>query len=191
MARLHSSRRVAKSASRSVWGMMAPKPEKQRQSLRKKCGTKCFLRPEDNGFPVCSARTRGCGFNCKGLFAARARAIQYNYGDIEKKADALIKKHCSYTSPVRKSVRKTRRSVTKSVRKPRQSARKSVRNTRKASRKVSRKARKSVRKSRRSDSKSVRKSRRSDRKSVRNTRRKASRKASTRIPRRTSRNKKK
>jgi hypothetical protein len=152
------SKRVSR---KSLWSQVAPKGVGQRNALRSRCGTKCFLRPKDNGFPVCSAKSRKCDYNCKGLFAAKGRASQYKYASIAAKADRLIKKHCSPSRSTRKSRRRsTRKSRRRSTRKSRRrSTRKSRRrSTRKSRRRSTRKSRRrSTRKSRR---RSTRKSRR-------------------------------
>ena len=68
------------------WSQKSPTRGEQRNLIKKKCGSKCFLRPKDNGFPIC---TSNCLFNCSGLNAAKSRAGQYNYTSIENKAQQI------------------------------------------------------------------------------------------------------
>ena len=68
------------------WKQKSPTRGEQRNLIKKKCGSKCFLRPKDNGFPIC---TSNCLFNCSGLNAAKSRAGQYNYTSIENKAQQI------------------------------------------------------------------------------------------------------
>lgn len=73
------------------WGKNAPTKGKQRAHLKDKCGSKCFLRPKNKGFPICS---KSCSLNCRGLYAAKSRAGQYNYSRIESIASKLLDKYC-------------------------------------------------------------------------------------------------
>lgn len=63
-------------ASTGAWGGMAPKRGKERTELRAKCGEGCFLRPQDNGYPICPKLGVGhdCEVSCQGLAAANARS---------------------------------------------------------------------------------------------------------------------
>lgn len=54
------------------WGDIGPKRGKEREALKKKCGDGCFLRPQDNAFPICPKDT--CAVDCRGLAAAKNRA---------------------------------------------------------------------------------------------------------------------
>ena len=107
--------------SSTGWSQKSPTRGDQRNLIKKKCGNKCFLRPKDNGFPIC---TSNCAFDCSGLKAAKNRARQYNYTSIENKAKSielsfgckLDKKYSTMKSAPRKSASKKSRS--KSNRKP-------------------------------------------------------------------------
>ena len=70
-----------------AWSQKSPTHGEQRDLMKKKCGKKCFLRPKDNGFPIC---TSNCVFDCSGLNAAKNRARQYNYTSIENKANRTL-----------------------------------------------------------------------------------------------------
>ena len=56
------------------WSKLAPKTKKQRTSMLKKCGRKCFLGPKKS-FPICTKGT--CKINPKGVLAAYSRARQW------------------------------------------------------------------------------------------------------------------
>lgn len=59
------------------WHELAPRKGKERDELKAKCGDACFLRPEDNGFPICAALSRTkspCAVDCRGLAAAKSRS---------------------------------------------------------------------------------------------------------------------
>lgn len=59
------------------WEVIKPdrgKGKDERKELRDKCGDGCFLRPKDNGFPICPklSETKGeCYVDCRGLAAAK------------------------------------------------------------------------------------------------------------------------
>jgi len=83
------------------WGKAAPRRGRPRHSLMKKCGKKCFLLPEHEGFPVCasleSSRRSGsgsCDIDCRGVQAAYVRARQYGYKNVAKAARKLYDEKC-------------------------------------------------------------------------------------------------
>jgi len=53
------------------WEELKPKTKSQRREIYQKYGAKCFLRPENLGFPVCNIRGE---IDCDGLRAAYVRA---------------------------------------------------------------------------------------------------------------------
>ena len=59
-----------------------------RKRMMKKCGTKCFLKPETLGFPICKPN---CKVSKYGLEAAYKRARQWGYDDVAKKAKSMMK----------------------------------------------------------------------------------------------------
>lgn len=59
-----------------------------RKSIYKKCGAKCFLKPNTLGFPICKTN---CKVNQAGLHAAYVRARQWKYNDIANKAKKMLK----------------------------------------------------------------------------------------------------
>lgn len=164
------------SPKRGNWAKNSPRVGRQRELLKARCGNKCFLRPKDNGFPVCSAYSRNCDYNCKGLFSAKARANQYGYLGIARQAEKLLRDKCNWSVRPRKS---------------RSQRRKSQRRSRKSrSRKSKRRPRKSRSRRRRSQSqkrRSQRRSRYQRRKSQRRPRDQRSRRKSKRMPRRSRR----
>jgi hypothetical protein len=187
---------------KSDWSKKSPKRGKQRLSLKKKCGVHCFLRPKDNGFPICDSK---CNVNCQGLLAAKKRASQYGYEDIKRKAQVIaVKNKCEWA--LNKSVRKPKKNIktsNKSVRKPKKSIRKTpIKKSRKPKKNIARKTlTKSVRKPKKSigrkiPAKSVRKPKkniktptksvRKPKKSIRKTPIKKSRKPKKNIVKKTS-----
>lgn len=90
------------------WAKSSPKTGRQRSAMKKKCGTRCFLKPSINEFPICSKNS--CSYSCKGLLAAKTRARQYKYYSISNKAqNRAIRAKCSWVKS-RKSSRRRKRS---------------------------------------------------------------------------------
>ena len=122
------------------WKSQSPK---QRILIKKKCGSKCFLRPKDNGFPVC---TSNCTYSCKGLAAAKSRAGKHGYLSIKDTAHrkALLK-GCDWAkrSPKRKSRSPKRKLRSSPKRKSRSPKRKSRSSPKRKSRSPKRKSRSS------------------------------------------------
>ena len=75
--------------------MLSPTTQVKRRKLKDKCGSKCFLRPSTNSFPICAKNS--CTYNCKGLLSTKTRARQFNYSSIAAKAQRLEReKGCSW-----------------------------------------------------------------------------------------------
>lgn len=70
-------------------GWKAPRTRKQRRRQMKKCGKKCFLEPDNLGYPVCNSN---CNYSRKGLKAAQIRAKQYHNKRIANLATKLLLK---------------------------------------------------------------------------------------------------
>jgi hypothetical protein len=71
------------------WDDIQPRTKSERQRLKEKCGSNCFLRPSDLGYPVCAKGD--CRYNCDGLLAAYKRANQYKATSIARNAKSLAK----------------------------------------------------------------------------------------------------
>ena len=89
-----SIKRQAASRSRATsptrgWKKMSPRKPSTRRSLKAKCGSKCFLLPSQNKFPICDA---ACNVSCKGLVAAKVRSAQWKYPGVYRKASAMVNK---------------------------------------------------------------------------------------------------
>jgi hypothetical protein len=104
------------------WGKMAPKSGKERSRVYKKCGKKCFLKPDKRNpsqskFPVCSKSS--CKINCKGVTSAYIRSRQWrkkipSYSKIATKAKKLSKRLCRVKSrSVGKKSKKSNKSKSK------------------------------------------------------------------------------
>jgi hypothetical protein len=85
-------------------GKAAPSRGRPRRELKKKCGDKCFLDPEHEAFPICASLDssstgvkykNACKIDCRGVQAAKIRAAQWKYKDIERAADELYRKRCA------------------------------------------------------------------------------------------------
>lgn len=76
-----STKNKTKSTYLSSWS--APKSQRDRRSFKERCGSKCFLRPQDLKFPICSSN---CEPQCNGLLSAYIRAKQWNYNTEALKA---------------------------------------------------------------------------------------------------------
>lgn len=79
------------------WKLRSPQRGTARHLLHEKCGSKCFLQPEREGFPVCAKyelTAPSCKFDCGGISTAYRRALQYKYPLVAKKAKALSKILC-------------------------------------------------------------------------------------------------
>ena len=91
--RKSSPKKQKKPAEWTKWSEIAPKTKAQRQQLIQICGSTCFLMPNELKFPVC---TSDCKVSCKGLIAARVRARQWGYPEVDKKVSQYYKKaNCS------------------------------------------------------------------------------------------------
>ena len=73
------ARKSTRRNSWAGWGKLQPRG-RQRRTMRRKCGKKCFLGPRDDptGFPICAVYGDriSCDPNDKGLWAAYIRARQ-------------------------------------------------------------------------------------------------------------------
>lgn len=79
------------------WALDAPKKGRERHLLKEKCGDKCFLLPDTEGFPICPKCVEDqctCAVDCRGLMAAKIRAHQYKYTDLYDSIDQLLETKC-------------------------------------------------------------------------------------------------
>jgi ferredoxin-like protein FixX len=91
--RKSSPKKQKKPEEWTKWSQIAPKTKAQRQQLIQICGSTCFLMPNELKFPVC---TQDCKVSCKGLIAARVRARQWNYPEVDKKVSKYYKEANCY-----------------------------------------------------------------------------------------------
>ena len=77
----------------SGWHENAPLLTSERKTLKEKCGSKCFLNPIENKFPICS-KSIDCKKDCRGILSAKIRARQWKYTEIGNVADTLYQKLC-------------------------------------------------------------------------------------------------
>ena len=79
------------------WSAEAPQKGLQRHQLKEKCGNKCFLIPDSEGFPICPKCYEGkctCEIDCRGLTAAKMRAHQFKYENLYEAIEQLQKAKC-------------------------------------------------------------------------------------------------
>lgn len=90
------------------WGAESPSKGSQRHQLKEKCGNKCFLIPESEGFPICPKCLEGkctCAIDCRGLTAAKARAHKFKYENLYEAIDRLHKEKCGSVGSAPKAKR--------------------------------------------------------------------------------------
>jgi len=63
-----------------------------REKIEKKYGKEAFLLPEKRKFPIINPNTGNV--SCKMLRAAKVRAAQYGYRDVERKASLMFSQKC-------------------------------------------------------------------------------------------------
>lgn len=83
------------------WKEVFPKKGRERKEMIHRCGSICFLLPSQLKFPVCRMSRRSCAadrekqceciIDRRGVIAAKFRAKQYGYTEVEAKADRLLK----------------------------------------------------------------------------------------------------
>ena len=91
-SRRKSPRKKSRRKSKSMKGwakMLSPKPGPERRKMMKKCGSRCFLRPRNLGYPICTKNT--CKQSRKGLLAAVARGKQNHDEYVVSRARRLLK----------------------------------------------------------------------------------------------------
>lgn len=76
--------------SSTKWQEKKPTLKNQRKVVKDKCGESCFLIPESLKFPICNkvSNKQECSYNCRGIKAAAARAGEWKYNNVLKKAKA-------------------------------------------------------------------------------------------------------
>ncbi len=83
------------------WGRDKPELKSEREKLMKECGSKCFLKPDTMGFPICQkleGEGKKCKVDCRGVLASKVRAAQWGYEDIKDAADAIGKQaNCKWS----------------------------------------------------------------------------------------------
>lgn len=71
------------------WHEASPKKGNERHQMKEDCGSKCFLEPEREAYPICD---KDCNVDCRGLHAAYARARQFGNQETANKAHDLLSK---------------------------------------------------------------------------------------------------
>ncbi len=64
------------------WKNQKPSNKREKMTMKRNCGKKCFLGPETS-FPICNKGT--CTINKKGLWAAYIRAREFSSSKSNKK----------------------------------------------------------------------------------------------------------
>jgi len=77
------------------WHQDAPKKGAERHKMLKECGSRCFLQPKKEGFPVCAKNSDvPCQIDCRGVIAAKIRAKQYHHVELYQAIETLEKRYC-------------------------------------------------------------------------------------------------
>jgi len=83
---MFKTRRNGRGSATRGWKKEQP-GYRERTTMLKKCGSKCFLGPNKK-YPVCKKNT--CKISSKGVYSAFIRARQYHNNKISKKANRLL-----------------------------------------------------------------------------------------------------
>jgi hypothetical protein len=82
------------------WSLRSPQKGKERHLLMTKCGQKCFLVPNTEGFPVCAkynSENPKCAVDCGGVLSAYRRARQYRKSEVAEASRILaLQTGCSW-----------------------------------------------------------------------------------------------
>lgn len=90
----------ARGSATRGWRAAAPQKGRERHELLARCGAKCFLSPETEGFPICPklALTRGNADPClpmrQGVHAADSRARQWKHDSQAEMAQRILARLC-------------------------------------------------------------------------------------------------
>lgn len=74
------------------WREASPKRGVERSAMKKKCGSKCFLSPKNNGYPICAVNT--CKPDCRGIISAKVRSAQFKDKSVLALAKKMEKRFC-------------------------------------------------------------------------------------------------
>lgn len=85
-------RSVGRGGRTRGWKAAAPARGRERSVMKKKCGSKCFLSPAKNGYPICARNT--CKPDCRGIISAKVRAGQYKEKSVMALARQMERKFC-------------------------------------------------------------------------------------------------
>ena len=102
-------KRTRKAVPWKGWGKLAPHG-KQRTTMYRKCGKKCFLGTKTHGdkqhpdFPICAKGT--CKVNKKGLYAAYIRAKQWGKKRSSYKGKARPRMRATYYRKIARKAKK-------------------------------------------------------------------------------------
>jgi len=85
----------ARTSRSRAWSSRSPKRGNDRNQLMEECGSKCFLKPDTKGFPICPKCQLGdgaciCKIDPGAVFSAKIRAAQYGYPEVVKMVDKII-----------------------------------------------------------------------------------------------------
>ena len=77
------------------WAARAPQKGNDRHQLMKECGSKCFLKPDTEGFPICPKCELGngaclCQIDLGAVYSSKIRGSQWGYPEVVSKADKII-----------------------------------------------------------------------------------------------------
>jgi hypothetical protein len=73
------------------WAKLSPKKGTQRHEMMKKCGKKCFLDPQNEGYPICAYTDEPvCKIDYTGVLSAYVRSRQWKHAHVETLAKKLL-----------------------------------------------------------------------------------------------------
>lgn len=79
------------------WAAEAPQRGSERHKLLANCGSKCFLQPGREAFPICpkcKGNSCSCSIDCRGVLSAKIRANQWKYPQVAKMANEIGRTKC-------------------------------------------------------------------------------------------------
>lgn len=78
------------------WSLQSPKKGRERHEMMRKCGKKCFLKPDTEQFPICAydrlKHKPSCRVCKAGVLSAYVRSRQWKHVGVAKKAKAIMMK---------------------------------------------------------------------------------------------------
>lgn len=100
LKKLRGLKRGGRGSASRLWFSEGPQKGTERHQLKKKCGSKAFLLPKEEKYPVMDAlrNTNGrCVYRCNAIQSAFNRGKQQHDNIVAAKATRLGRKYCGWT----------------------------------------------------------------------------------------------